>query len=99
MMLGIVGWNRFFGIRVAEALVSDSNWRTINSIGRRRLVLFGLFLLAVSYLLRDSAPPPTNAWSPLVLIVPLTPLALVIRSIRRFAASLPSVLTLRMCAP
>ena len=58
MVLGIVGRNRFFGIRVAEALVSDDNWREINAFGGRRLALFGAFLLAVSYLLRNSVPPP-----------------------------------------
>ncbi len=90
MMLGYVGMNRYVGIRVTEALVSDGNWRRINAFGGRRLALFGVFLLAVSFLLRDSVPPPTSAWSPLVLIVSLMPLALVIRSIRRFAASLPA---------
>ena len=90
MVLGIVGRNRFFGIRATEALVSDDNWREINAFGRRRPALFGVFLLAVSDLLRNSVPPPTSAWSPLIFIAPLTPLALIIRSIRRFAASLPT---------
>ncbi len=89
MMFGFVGRNRYFGIRLAEALASDGNWRKINSFGGRRLALFGMFLLVVSYLLRDIAPPPTSAWSPVVLVVPLTPLVLVIRSIQRFAAGLP----------
>jgi hypothetical protein len=64
MTLGFVGRNRYFGIRVTKALASGGNWRKINSFGGRRLAPFGVFLLAVSYLLRDSAPPPTSAWPP-----------------------------------
>ena len=69
--------------------MSDDNWREINAFAGRRLALFGAFLLAIGYLLGDIAPPPTSAWSPLILVLPLTPLVLIIRSIRRFAASLP----------
>jgi hypothetical protein len=88
LILGRVGRNRWFGIRVEGAGQDDDRWRRVNAFGGRRLALFGLFLVAVGLLLRDSVPPPTSAWTPLILIAPLAPLLLVVRSVRRFAATL-----------
>lgn len=77
LVLRIVPMNRFYGIRIPKALVSDSNWYDINAYGGRILMAYGVALVAFGFLARDSAPPPTSIWTavfivgPMILVFPL----------------------------
>jgi len=67
----MVPMNRFYGIRIAKAFVSDSNWYAINGFGGRVLTAYGLALLAFGVLTRDSAPPPTSIWTAVFIVGPM----------------------------
>ena len=69
--------NRFYGIRIAKAFVSESNWYAINAFGGRLLMAYGLALFAFGLFARDAAPSPTSIWTaafivgPMLLVFPL----------------------------
>jgi len=80
--------NRWYGVRVPEAFVSDENWYAINEFGSRRLL--GLALaLAVLGLVALSLP--RMAWwvDPAFLLAPLLFLPVFLRPILAYADSLP----------
>ncbi|HQU34683.1 MAG TPA: SdpI family protein [Thermoanaerobaculaceae bacterium] len=89
LILRKVPMNHLYGVRIPKAFVSAENWYEINAYGGKLLFGFGVFLLAFAYFDRDAAPPPTSAWAPVWLVVPLAPLVLVIARITVFARRLP----------
>ena len=87
LVLRMVPMNRFYGIRIPKAFVSDSNWYAINAHGGRVFIAYGVALVTFGLLARDLAPPPTSIWTavfivgPMVLVFPL--LALINAHARR----------------
>lgn len=89
LYLGKIPRNRYYGVRIRKAFVSESNWYAINRHGSVLLMLFGGAVAAtgVASLFFSLEPP---GW-PLVALV-LAPLALigpVLVGIYRFASKLP----------
>ena len=89
LILRRVPMNHLYGVRIPKAFISSENWYEINAYGGKLLFGFGLFLLAVGWLGRDLAPPPTNPWAPVWLVVPLLGFVPVIARITAFARRLP----------
>ena len=80
--------NRVVGIRLRAAFVSQRNWYEINAYGGRLLLAFGLFLVAFGWFGQGIAPPPTSAWAPVFLVVPLLAIVPVLVRINAFARRL-----------
>jgi len=89
LVLRMVPMNHLYGVRIPKAFFSRENWYEINAYGGKLLLGFGLFLLAVGWLGRDLAPPPTSLWAPVWLVVPLLALVPVIARVNAFARRLP----------
>ena len=77
LVLRMVPMNRVYGIRIAKAFASDSNWYDINAYGGKVLMAYGVALFAFGLLARDWAPPSSSILSavfivgPLILVFPL----------------------------
>lgn len=81
--------NRFYGIRLEKAFVSDSNWYAINAFGGRLLTAYGLAVLAFGLLARDSAPPPTSIWTAVFIVGPMLLVFPLLALIKAHARRLP----------
>jgi len=81
--------NRFYGIRVRKAFVSERNWYEVNAYGGKLLLVFGLSLLVFGWLGLGFAPPPTSIWAPIFLTTPLLVLVPLLALFNRFAQRLP----------
>ena len=81
--------NRIYGIRIRKACVSQHNWYEINAYGGKLLLSFGLSLLAFSWCYPELAPPPTSAWAPVYLAIPLLPIIPLLVLVNIFAERLP----------
>lgn len=87
LLFGLVGPNRYYGIRVPAAFASERNWYAINSFGAKRFIVFGATIAAVGWLLERL--PQLPFWVPLLCLVGTLPLLLVtVRSIDKYARSL-----------
>jgi len=84
-----VPMNRMYGIRIRKAFISNSNWYALNEYGGKLLLIFGVFLTAFGVLGRDFAPPPTSAWAPVFMAVPLIAIIPILLLIKSFASGLP----------
>jgi hypothetical protein len=89
LVLHMIPMNRFYGIRVREAFLSNRNWYRINFLGGLLILAFGLFMIGFSYFCGESAPPPTSIWAPVYLIVPLIAIFPVFVIIKVIARCLP----------
>ena len=89
LILRKIPMNRWYGIRIAKAFVSDQHWHAINSYGGKWFFVFGLFLLAFSIFGADYAPDPRDILAPVFLMIPLLAIVPVIIFIQRFAKQLP----------
>ncbi len=81
--------NRYYGIRVRKAFVSDRNWYEINAYGGKIFLGFGCFLLLFGLATIDVAPPPTSPWAPVYMVVPLLALIPVLLLVRSFSRRFP----------
>lgn len=88
LFFGLVGPNRWFGIRLAAAFVSEENWYAINSYGGLCFLRFGVAAAIGGFLL--GRYPALPFWVPLAALwATLGLLLLSLRRIKRFAADLP----------
>ncbi len=84
LLLGLVGPNRSYGIRLPAAFISEEHWYAINQFGGRRFLLFGMVVAGAGLLLRRH--PEWPFWLPiLALFGTLLLLLLTVRSIKRHA--------------
>jgi hypothetical protein len=81
--------NRFYGIRVAKAFVSDSNWYAINAYGGRIFMAYGVALVAFGLLARDAAPPTTSIWTAVFIVGPMLIVFPLLVLINAYARRLP----------
>lgn len=95
LVLRRVPMNRWYGVRVRKAFVSDSNWYELNAYGGRLLLGSGALLIVFGYLGADAAPPPTSLWAPVYLAAPLLLLIPVCALIAAFARRLPDEIVSR----
>ena len=86
----LVPKNRFYGVRVPKAFVSDANWYAINCFGGVALLLCGLLLILFGYLTWNIAPSPRSPMAVIDLIAPLAGLVLAIVLVQIYARSLPN---------
>ena len=89
LILKKVPMNRLYGVRIRKAYVSQHNWYEINAYGGKLLFAFGIFLLAYGWFSLDFVPPPTSAWTPVFLLLPLLVLVPVLAMLNAFARRLP----------
>jgi hypothetical protein len=71
LVLRQVPMNRYYGIRMPKAFISEKNWYEVNAYGGKLFLAFGLTLLIFAWLEKDVAPPPTSPWASVWLAVPL----------------------------
>jgi hypothetical protein len=84
-----VPMNRWYGVRVRKAYVSDSNWYAINEVGGRWLAAAGavLALIGGAVLLW---PPKTVAGLLIASLAPAPLVLFILIPVLRFARRLPS---------
>jgi SdpI/YfhL protein family len=88
LLVGVVRPNRFYGIRVRQAFLSEKNWYSINEYGAKRMLLFSVAVASTGFLLRGL--PQAPFWLPILgLVFALVLLLATVRSIMRHAESLP----------
>ncbi|OQX08066.1 MAG: hypothetical protein BWK76_24050 [Desulfobulbaceae bacterium A2] len=84
LVLRLVRPNRFYGIRLPAAFISEEHWYAINCYGGKRLLLFGMVVAGAGLLLRQH--PEWPFWLPLLaLFGTLLLLLLTVRAINRYA--------------
>ena len=89
LWLGLVGPNRFYGIRIPAAFASEQNWYLINRFGGLRFLGFAAVVAIMGFLLGRYEPAPF--WLPILCLLATLPLVLLtVHSIKRFAATLSS---------
>jgi len=71
LIFKMVPKNRFYGIRIRKAFVSDGNWYAINKAGGILIFVCGLLLVVFAHVTRDLAPSPRSILAPVYLIAPL----------------------------
>jgi hypothetical protein len=87
LLAGLVKPNRFYGIRVAAAFVSEQNWYAINSFGAKRFLYFAAIIGSTGLVL--DRYPQAPFWVPILCLLAVLPLILLtVHSIDRYAKSL-----------
>jgi hypothetical protein len=71
LIFKMVPQNRFYGIRVRKAFVSDRNWYALNFLGGILIFAGGLLLVVFAQFTRDLAPSPRSILAPVYMIVPM----------------------------
>jgi SdpI/YfhL protein family len=83
LLLGLVGPNRFYGIRVAAAFSSERNWYAINRYGAAAFMRFGALVATAGFMLHRYPHAPW--WVPIACMVGVLPLLLLtVESIRKY---------------
>jgi hypothetical protein len=90
LVLRKIPMNRWYGIRVQRAFLSEALWYDINAYGGKWFFAFGLFLLAFGAVGRRFAPPPTSPWAPVYFVIPLLAIVPALVAINGYAKRLPS---------
>jgi SdpI/YfhL protein family len=87
LLLGRVGPNRFYGVRIRKAFSSDENWYRINAFGARCFLRFATAALGLGIVLK--VYPRAPFWLPIAcLVFTLFLLLLTVRAIDRYARSI-----------
>lgn len=90
LVLGKIGMNAWYGVRIPKSFVSEDNWYKINRHGGLWLIVYA-FLLALIGLLSVATPELKvgTLWFWIVILAPLHQLPIPLFAIFKFAKTLP----------
>ncbi len=89
LVLRKIPMNRYYGVRLPKAYVSEDNWYRLNSYSGKLLDGFGLFEIAFGICSFHFMPRNSGLEAPLFLALPLLVLIPLIGLMNRFAGKLP----------